>query len=163
MLQGRVLCRISLFIILLIALSAHAPWDFLGVYDKALAAESILSDGDQVQACGYVYHKEIKKDKALYHVKNASVKSGSKYLSNTSFIFKSDSDFIPTFCKINSLTGNVNIFSVGRNEGSFDMKSYYNSMDLYFEVTDVREISYSANLVEEYDFPFRIPSGICLE
>ena len=40
MVQGRVLCRISLLIILIIALSTYAPWDFLGVYDKANVAET---------------------------------------------------------------------------------------------------------------------------
>ena len=93
-LQGRVLCKISLLIILIIALSAYSPWDFLGLYDKARVADTVLKEQEHVDAIGYVYHKEIKNDKVLYYVKNASITSGSETLSKTSFIFKSDSDEI---------------------------------------------------------------------
>ena len=84
MLQGRVLCRISLLFILLITISTYAPWDFLGAYDKADAA-AFLEEGQWAKAEGYIYHKEIKKDKVLYYVKNASVTTGGGTLSNTSF------------------------------------------------------------------------------
>lgn len=155
MLQGRVLCRISLLIILIIALSTYAPWDFLGVYDKAKVAETYLQEQEKVLATGYVYHKEIKNDKVLYYVKNASVTSGSGNLSKTSFIFKFDSDEIPTFCKLN-IQGKVKHFSKATNEGAFDMKDYYNSLGLYFELTEVFDYSYKASEISQFDLTYKL-------
>ncbi|MDC7278157.1 DNA internalization-related competence protein ComEC/Rec2 [Butyrivibrio fibrisolvens] len=158
MLQGRVLCRISLVIILLIAISAYAPWDFLGVYDKAEAA-ALLEEGQWAKAKGYIYHKEIKKDKVLYYVKNASVTTGSGSLSNTSFIFKLESDIIPNYSKVN-IEGKVKHFSAATNEGCFDMKNYYNSLGLYLELTDIGAYDYSCNSFVDHDYGFKIRQRI---
>lgn len=155
MLQGRVLCRISLLIILIIALSTYAPWDFLGVYDKAKVAETYLQEQEKVLATGYVYHKEIKNDKVLYYAKNASVTSGSGNLSKTSFIFKFDSDEIPTFCKLN-IQGKVKHFSKATNEGAFDMKDYYNSLGLYFELAEISDYSYKASEISQFDLTYKL-------
>lgn len=158
MLQGRVLCRISLLIILMITISAYAPWDFLGVYDKAEAAV-LLEEGQWAKAEGYIYHKEIKKDKVLYYVKNASVTTGSGSLLNTSFIFKLESNIIPNYSKLN-IEGKVKHFSSATNEGCFDMKNYYNSLGLYLELTDIGAYDYSCNSFVDHDYGFKIRQRI---
>lgn len=154
MLQGRVLCRISLVIILLITISAYGPWDFQGAYDKAEAA-ALLKNEQWVKASGDVYHKEIKKDKVLYYVKNASVTSGSGTLSHTSFIFKFDSDIIPNYSKLN-IEGLVKHFSSASNDGCFDMKKYYNSMGLYFELVEISDFDYSCSYFSRLDIGYKI-------
>ncbi len=158
-LQGRVLCKISLLIILLIALSAYSPWDFLGLYDKAYVADTVLEEQEHIKATGYVYHKEIKNNKVLYYVKNASITSRSETLSKTSFIFKLDSDEIPNFCKLN-IDGKVQHFSVATNEGTFDMAKYYNSLGLYFEITDIEGYSFTAGYLKRLDIPFKLRKQI---
>ncbi|SDB12111.1 competence protein ComEC [Pseudobutyrivibrio sp. YE44] len=155
MLKGRFLYRISLLILLLILISTYAPWDFLGVYDKALAAESSLSTGEHIKAEGYVYHKELKNDKIVYYVKDASVKNRRGILKNTSFIFKSKSKLIPNNCKVN-IEGDVKLFSNGRNDGSFDMKNYYNSLGLYFEVVNSKSQVVNVTPVARMDYSYRI-------
>ena len=156
--QGRVLCKISLLIILVLSISAYAPWDFLGVYDKAEAVAQ-LQDGEQASAKGYVYHKEIKKDKVLYYVKNASVTTGSGTLSKTSFIFTFESDIIPNFSKLN-IDGKIKHFSRASNDGGFDMKDYYNSLGLYFEMTDISVSSISCSFLAETDFGFKLQQSL---
>lgn len=158
-LQGRVLCKVSLLIILIIALSAYSPWDFMGLYDKALVANSTVHEQASAVATGYVYHKEIKNNKVLYYVKDASVTSRGKTISKTSFIFKSDSDEIPNFCKLN-IKGKVKHFSMATNEGSFDMRKYYNSLGLYFELTDIKSYSYDAGFLKRLDIPFKLRKQI---
>ena len=159
MLQGRVLCKISLLIILIISISAYTPWDFLGVYDKAEAAGTFLNEGKRISAEGYVYHKEIKQDKVLYYVKNASVKTGSGTLSKTSFIFKSDSDKIPNFCKLN-IDGTVKHFQKARNAGAFDMESYYQSKGLYFQLEEIGAYSFNCNAVVKADIFYRLRKAV---
>lgn len=158
-LQGRALCKISLLIILIIALSAYSPWDFLGLYDKAEAARLNLNEQEQVFATGNVYHKEIKNNKVLYYVKDASVTSRSGTLSKTSFIFKLDSDDIPNFCKLN-IKGRIKHFSKATNEGGFDMLQYYNSLGLYFELTDAYDYSFDDSVLLRYDLPYKIRRSI---
>ncbi len=155
MLQGRVLCRISFVIILIIAISSYAPWDFLGVYDKVEAVEEHLVEDSFANAEGLVYHKEIKKDKVLYYVKNASITTGSKKLSNISFLFKIDSDEIPNNSKLN-IKGRIKHFSVATNDGCFDMKDYYNSLGLYFELQDISFYDYQSNYFSSIDFGFLV-------
>lgn len=155
MLQGRVLCRISFVIILIIAISSYAPWDFLGVYDKAEAVEEHLVEDSFANAEGLVYHKEIKKDKVLYYVKNASITTGSKTLSNISFLFKIDSDEIPNNSKLN-IKGRIKHFSVATNDGCLDMKDYYNSLGLYFELQDISFYDYQSNYFSSIDFGFLV-------
>ncbi|SDH34618.1 competence protein ComEC [Pseudobutyrivibrio sp. 49] len=158
MLQGRVLCKISLLIILIISISAYAPWDFMGVYDKAEAAAHI-EEGQQIKAEGYIYHKEVKKDKVLYYVKNASATTGSESLSKTSFIFKLESDIIPNYSKLN-IVGKMKHFSVATNDGIFDMKNYYNSLGLYFEITDIDFYDYQCGLFVGNDYAYRFRQHI---
>ena len=158
-LQGRVLCNISLVVILIIALSAYSPWDFLGLYDKAYEADFVLPEQEQISATGFIYHKEIKNNKVLYYVKNASVTSRGKTLSKTSFIFKLDSNEIPNNSKLN-IDGRIKHFSVATNEGGFDMKQYYNSLGLYFEITDIKDYSFEAGLLSGLDIPFRLRQQI---
>lgn len=158
MLQGRVLCKISLLIILIISISTYTRWDFLRVYDKAEAA-ALLEEGQWAKAKGFIYHKEIKKDKVLYYVKNASLTTRSGSLSNTSFIFKLDSDLIPNYSKLN-IDGKVKHFSEATNDGCFDMKNYYNSLGLYLELTDVGAYDYSCNSFVNRDYGYRIRQKI---
>ncbi len=136
MLQGRILCKISLLIIAVIMLSTYGPRDFLGLNNKVNAAEVFLVDAYQVEAQGVIYRKEIKNDKTLYYVKNATAKSNEGILSNTSFIFKSNSDYIPLNSYI-SINGIVSPFSTARNDGQFDAKKYYNSLGVYFQIDNV--------------------------
>ena len=158
MVQGRVLCKISLLVILLISISAYAPRDFLGVYDKAEAVVQ-LQDGQRASAEGYVYHKEIKKDKVLYFVRNASITTRSGTLSKTSFIFTFDSDIIPNFSKLN-IEGKIRHFSRATNDGCFDMRDYYNSLGLYFELTDIEVYDFSCNYFAGQDFGFKLQQSI---
>ncbi len=154
MFQGRVLCHISLLISIIIALSAYSPRDFLGVYDKAKCAE-LMRDDAIISATGQVYHKEIKGDKVLYYVKDAIVYQDGNTLSNTSFIFKYNSDDIPTNCKLN-IEGQISQFLKATNEGAFDMKDYYNSLGLCFEVENVSIKTISVNFFERLDLFYRI-------
>ena len=101
MLQGRKLFKISLMCVILIALSAYGPWDFLGVYNKAEAAQSFLETGQKVTAFGTVIQKEIKSDYYLYSVDDATVYTNTGKLHKTSFIFKTDSNSIPINSKLN--------------------------------------------------------------
>ncbi|MCR5195685.1 MAG: DNA internalization-related competence protein ComEC/Rec2 [Pseudobutyrivibrio sp.] len=133
MLQGRKLFKISLMCVILIALSAYGPWDFLGVYNKAEAAQSFLETGQKVTAFGTVIQKEIKSDYYLYSVDDATVYTNTGKLHKTSFIFKTDSNSIPINSKLN-ISGLVKHFSKARNDGAFDMEKYYFSKGLFFEL-----------------------------
>ncbi len=155
MFKGRFLCKVSLLILLLALISTYAPWDLLGAYDKASVVERSLSTGDQIVAEGTVYHKELKNDKVVYYLKNATVKKGSKILKNISCIFKIDSEEIPNNCKVN-IVGKVKLFSVATNEGGFDTKVYYNSLGLLFEIEDVKLSGLSAGIFSREDFSYRI-------
>ena len=137
MLQGRRLCKISLLITLIIALSAYSPWDFLGLYDKTEAIHTYLQDGGPVTASGIITSKEIKNGKCVYQIR--------KTHNHISFIFKSNSDIIPINSKVN-ISGSARLFSVARNEGAFNEESYYNSLDLYYEIAEPRIESVEAFL-----------------
>ncbi|WP_044934037.1 DNA internalization-related competence protein ComEC/Rec2 [Pseudobutyrivibrio sp. LB2011] len=158
MLRGRRLCKISLLIIITIAFSVHGPWDFLGVYTKANAADC-MPEGIQVQAVGRVYHKEIKNDSVLYYVRNATVDSEIGRLSNTSFIFKFNSDEIPNYCKLN-IEGKVSHFMTSRNDGAFDMNNYYQSMGLYFELSNPEVLGYSCGLLSGKDILYKLSQAL---
>ena len=133
MLQGRRLCKISLVIIIFIAVSAYSPLDFLGLYAQANYAKEYFTDGSQVTAQGEIYHKEIKNEKAVYYVHNSIISNKTHRLSNISFLFRFDSDSIPLNSKI-KLTGTIKHFSPARNDGEFDMQKYYHSMGILFEL-----------------------------
>lgn len=158
--QGRVLCRISLLFILIIAFSAYAPIDLVGVYDKADLVVDHLEEGERVSCQGYVYHKEIKNDKVIYYVRNASLTSKSGIFSKTSFIFKSELDDIPNNCKLNIDEGRVKHFSVATNDGEFDMRNYYNSLGLYCEITDASGLSYDAGFLTKHDIFYKLQKNI---
>jgi len=159
MFQGRRLCKISLIVFLVVALSAFGSWDFLGVNAKAELAKQFLLDGVQVQATGQIYHKEIKNDSVVYYVKNATISFDGGRLYKTSFLFKYNSDKIPNYSKVN-ITGSVSKFDVARNPGSFSESSYYNSLGLCFDLTDVKLINASGNLLVWQDFMYRINDNI---
>ncbi len=142
----RILAGISLLFIIAVILSVYGPWDFLGAYTKINVADKYLSDDMQISATGDVICKEIKNDKTVYYIKNATIDCEYGRLKNTSFIFKFDSDTIPNKSKIN-IDGDIALFSVATNEGGYDMKSYYNSLGYYFEVTNV-----SINSIETRSF-----------
>ncbi|MCR4567535.1 MAG: DNA internalization-related competence protein ComEC/Rec2 [Pseudobutyrivibrio sp.] len=144
MIQGRRLCKISLIIAILIALSAYGPWDFLGVYGKAQEAKDTLAEDMLVEARGTVYQKEIKQDYYLYYVNDATVYTDNGKLLKTSFIFKSNSFEIPLKAKVN-ISGRVKPFSKARNEGSFDMENYYWSKGVYFQLEDVKVNDYTSD------------------
>ena len=94
MLQGRSLCKISLLVLILIALSAYGPYDFLGLYGASQAVDMFLTDGDRVCSTGQIYRKEIKNNQTRYFVKDAQVVTDQGTLSNTSYSFNFYSDFI---------------------------------------------------------------------
>jgi competence protein ComEC len=145
-------------IIITIAFSVYGPWDFLGVYTKANAADC-MPDGIQVQAVGRIYHKEIKNDSVLYYVRNATVDSEIGRLSNTSFIFKFNSDEIPNYCKLN-IEGKVSHFMTARNDGAFDMNNYYQSMGLYFELSNPNVVDYSGGLLSGKDILYKLSKAL---
>jgi competence protein ComEC len=147
MFQGRRLCKISLLVVFIIALSAYSPKDFLGLYDKALAVERNLYDGMALSTTGTVSRKEIKNGKCIYQIRDTD--------NLISFIIKSDSDNIPTYSKV-SVSGYVRLFSVARNEGAFSEKDYYNSMDLYYEISNPKFNSIKTNWFTKGDFFFKL-------
>ena len=95
MLQGRCLCKISLLVIIIVALSAYGPRDFLGLYAQRDAVENFIPDGSSVSVTGQIYRKEIKNDQTLYYVKNAQVTTDQGMLSHSQFLFKFNSDYFP--------------------------------------------------------------------
>jgi competence protein ComEC len=123
--------------VLIIAFCAYSPWDFLGVYSKANSVDMYLSDGVPVSASGKVHRKEIKNNSFIYYVEDATVTCENGRFTNISFIFKLDSNFIPNYSKVN-IEGVAACFNEARNEGGFDMKSYYQSLGYYFEVKEVK-------------------------
>ncbi|MCR4830034.1 MAG: ComEC/Rec2 family competence protein, partial [Pseudobutyrivibrio sp.] len=131
--MGRRLALISLLYVLIVAFSVYGPWDYLGAYNKANAAEQFLADGIYVQATGRITGKEIKNDKVLYYVDDADIICEGGCIKNSSFFFRFDSKQIPNNSKIN-IKGSVSHFSRARNDGGFDMKNYYNSLGYYFEL-----------------------------
>lgn len=135
MLQGRRLCRISLLIILVIALSAYSPWDFLGIYAQANYVNEYLVDGSPIVAVGQISHKEIKNDKVIYYVNNSFISNSTCQMSDVSFLFRFDSDSIPLNSKV-KINGSIKRFSVPRNEGEFDLREYYQSLGLLFEIDE---------------------------
>ena len=131
--MGRRLALISLLYVFIVAFSVYGPWDYLGAYNKANAAEQFLADGIYVQATGRITGKEIKNDKVLYYVDDADIICEGGCIKNSSFFFRFDSKQIPNNSKIN-IKGSVSHFSRARNDGGFDMKNYYNSLGYYFEL-----------------------------
>ena len=150
MLQGRRLFKISLMCVIIIALSAYGPWDFLGVYSKARAAKECLETGQRVSAFGTVIQKEIKNDYYLYSVDDATVYTDNGKLHHTSFVFKTDSFSIPINSKLN-ISGSVKHFSKARNDGAFDMEKHYFSKGLFFELENVEVKSCSKDGLGIYE------------
>lgn len=159
MFQGRRLCKISLLVIFAIVLSAYSPWDILGVYAEAEAVEHNLSIGEMVYASGEIYHKEIKNDKTIYFVKNGKVNLSTGTLTNTSFIFKYDSDSIPNHSKLN-IKGTASLFTEARNEGGFNEKEYYYSLGLFFKLESPSVLSCETRFPYTSDMLYRINKGI---
>ena len=157
--MGRRLAGVSLLIVLLFSLSVYGPWDFLGAYAKVDAVYDNLSDGMYIYAVGEIDSKEIKNDKTIYYVKNATIKCDNGILKSNSFIFKLDSDKIPNKSKVN-IEGNIGLFSVARNEGGFDMKSYYSSLGYYFEVREPKVSVAKGNALNSFDGFFRLSKNI---
>ena len=157
--MGRRLASISLLFILIIALSVYGPWDFLGAYTKLDLVYDNLSDGMHVNATGWIAGKEIKNDKTVYYVKDATISCENGTLNQNSFIFKSDSYKIPNKSKVN-IEGTVSLFTSARNEGGFDMKSYYSSLGYYFELKEPSVISVSCNSLFSKDSLFTLSERI---
>ena len=139
--MGRRLASISLLFILIIALSVYGPWDFLGAYTKLDLVYDNLSDGVHVNATGWIAGKEIKNDKTVYYVKDATISCENGTLNQNSFIFKSDSYKIPNKSKVN-IEGTVSLFTSARNEGGFDINvnSTYGSALLKTELLDYNSL-----------------------
>ena len=155
MLQGRSLCKISLLVLILIALSAYGPYDFLGLYGASQAVDMFLTDGDRVCSTGQIYRKEIKNNQTRYFVKDAQVVTDQGTLSNTSYSFNFYSDFIPIKSKIN-LRGQVQKFQEPRNLGEFNIKNYYNSIGINFQITEVEILEINTFDMVDYDFFYRL-------
>ena len=155
MLQGRSLCKISLLVMIVIVLSAYGPYDFLGLYSASQAVDMFLTDGDWVCSTGQIYRKEIKNNQTRYFVKDAQVVTDQGTLSNTSYSFNFYSDFIPIKSKI-ELRGQVQKFQEPRNLGEFNIKDYYNSIGINFQITEVEILEINTPDMVDYDFFYRL-------
>lgn len=155
MLQGRCLCKISLLIMIVIALSAYGPYDFLGLYGNSQAVDMFLTDGESVCSIGQIYRKEIKNDQTLYFVKDAQVVTDQGTLSSTSYYFNFNSDSIPIKSKI-KLKGIIAKFQEPRNQGEFNIKDYYNSIGVCFQIKEVELIDVNEPELLDYDWFYRL-------
>ena len=153
--MGRRLCIVSLLLYFIVALSVYGPWDFLGAYTKSNLAKDRLDDGTHVSATGNIAHKEVKNDSVIYYIDDATICCEDGSTIKNSFFFKFDSKEIPIKSKVN-IEGNVGHFLEARNEGGFDMKSYYNSMGYYFELRNVSVNSVEVSFWHKNDFLFRL-------
>lgn len=159
MFQGRRLCTISLLVILIVAISAYGPVDFMGLYAKAEAVELNLANSMHVEATGKITHKEIKNGNCIYHVSDTTIDCDNGRLKNISFLFKYNSDNIPKNSKV-KLNGKVRLFEQARNEGAFNEKNYYNSMDIYFELQNVYIEEISSSHIVKQDYLYKINKAI---
>lgn len=155
MLQGRCLCKISLLIMIVIALSAYGPYDFLGLYGNSQAVDMFLTDGESVCSIGQIYRKEIKNDQTQYFVKDAQVVTDQGTLSSTSYYFNFNSDSIPIKSKI-KLKGIIAKFQEPRNQGEFNVKDYYNSIGVCFQIKEVELIDVNEPELLDYDWFYRL-------
>ena len=155
MLQGRCLCKISLLIMIVIALSAYGPYDFLGLYGNSQAVDMFLTDGESVCSIGQIYRKEIKNDQTLYFVKDAQVVTDQGTLSSTSYYFNFNSDSIPIKSKI-KLKGIIAKFQEPRNQGEFNIKDYYNSIGVCFQIKEVELIDVNEPELLDCDWFYRL-------
>ena len=152
--QGRCLCKISLLIVIVIALSAYGPYDYLGLYGSSQAVDMFLVDGDSVCSTGLIYRKEIKNGQTQYFVKDAQVITDQGTLSSTSYSFNFYSDLIPIKSKI-KLSGTISKFQEPRNHGEFNIKDYYNSIGIYFQIKDVEVLEINTSESVDYDLFYR--------
>ncbi|MBR5953074.1 MAG: DNA internalization-related competence protein ComEC/Rec2, partial [Pseudobutyrivibrio sp.] len=159
MLQGRSLCKISLLIVIVIALSAYGPYDFLGLYGASEAVDMFLTDGDSVCSTGQIYRKEIKNNQTQYFIKDAQVITDRGTLSDISYTFNFDSDSFPIKSKI-KLKGAISKFQEPRNQGEFNIKDYYNSIGVYFQFKDVEVIDVYEPQLLDYDFFYRLNRSV---
>ena len=130
----RILGLSSLFLVIMISICAMGPWDFLGVYDKINTADSFLIDESYCNFSGKIYYKEIKNESYIYYIRDGSITIENQTLTNSSFLLYLQSDNIP----INSFLtgkGKIDTFSIATNEGSFDLKKYYNSLGLLCSIS----------------------------
>ncbi len=159
MLQGRSLCKISLLIVIMIALSAYGPYDFLGLYGASGAVDMFLTDGDSVCSTGQIYRKEIKNNQTQYFIKDAQVITDRGTLSDISYTFNFDSDSFPIKSKI-KLSGTVSKFMEPRNQGEFNIKDYYNSNGVYFQINEVEVIDVNEPDHFDYDCFYRLNKSV---
>ena len=159
MLQGRSLCKISLLIVIMIALSAYGPYDFLGLYSASGAVDMFLTDGDSVCSTGQIYRKEIKNNQTQYFIKDAQVITDRGTLSDISYTFNFDSDSFPIKSKI-KLSGTVSKFMEPRNQGEFNIKDYYNSNGVYFQINEVEVIDVNEPDHFDYDCFYRLNKSV---
>ena len=150
---------ISLVYIFIVAFSVYGPLDLIGAYTKADAFSEHFSEGASVTATGNIVRKEIKKDSTIYYVNDATVNCENGTLTNTSFIFKLDSDKIPNKSKLN-IEGNISLFKRATNEGGFDERDYYNSLGYYFRLDNVAVKAVDTGVITGFDILYRLSKNI---
>lgn len=132
--QRRILAPAFFLAALLGAFHAHG-------HEAARAAyEPWLVDGTACLLQGEVCQREVKGDEALYRVKNCVLQLGKKQYSCNHVLFdlSAEEHFIG---EILCIEGTIKTFSRPRNEGNFDERGYYQSLNIDFRVEDANVIS----------------------
>ncbi len=147
----RLLCALALLWISITIFSVYGPWDIIGAYNKIDTADYYLQDGAYVSVQGKVKGKELKNDKYIYYLSDATINIFKGSITNTSLILNLDSDDIPIFSYV-KVKGNLSTFSTASNQGNFDGKKYYNSMGYVckVEVDDIDKVETKSIFAGDY-------------
>ncbi len=147
----RLLCALALLWISITIFSVYGPWDIIGAYNKIDTADYYLQDGAYVSVQGKVKGKELKNDKYIYYLSDATINIFKGSITNTSLILNLDSDDIPIFSYV-KVKGSLSTFSSASNQGNFDGKKYYNSMGYVckVEVDEIDEVETKSIFAGDY-------------
>ncbi len=104
------------------------------------AYETVWNDQEKCLVQGEIYKREIKQEANLYYLKNCRLKIGQSQYSTNHILLnrKTDENSIG---EILTIKGTIHTFSSPCNEGNYDEKSYYQSLNIDVQVDETEVIS----------------------
>lgn len=92
-------------------------------------AETFFTEGKEVKALGKLYQKEQKKEEFYYYLKDCKLQSSHRSYSCSKILVILDTDT----CSIGEILfvkGKIKVFERPSNEGGYDARKYYQSLNL---------------------------------
>ena len=112
---------------------------------------SYLQDDEECLLQGQIYQKEEKKEQHVFYLKNCILQYHQKQYHCNQVLVYLDTDMY-SIGKILCVKGKIHKFSLPTNDGAYNERQYYHSMNLEFAIEDatVTDIYGNENIVKEY-------------